>query len=86
MLRSLTLISVLIAGAFAAGAFYDTFVTVADVSYAGTDSHINMRYHGENGISSWVYLNLAGVNDLERGNTYRYYHNLDIDVGQVSTE
>ena len=84
MFRSLTLISLLAAGAFADGANYDTFVTVADVTYAGTDSDIFIRYHGENGPSPWKRLNLKGINDLERGKTYHYNHDLSIDVGQVS--
>ena len=84
MLRSLTLISLLVSGALAGGANYDTLVTVADVKHAGTDSDILIRYHGENGPSTWMGLQLKGINDLERGRTYHYNHDLSIDVGQVS--
>ena len=84
MFRSLILISLLVAGSFAAGATYNTDVTVANVALAGTDSWIYMRFHGENGPSPWAYVNLSGVNDLERAATYHYTYDLTTDVGQVS--
>ena len=83
MFRSLTLISLLVAGAFAAN--YDTIVTVANVFHAGTDSDIHLRFFGENGrASTWIYLNNQGMNDFERGRTYHYNHDLSINVGQVN--
>ena len=85
MLRSLTLISLIFACTIATSTFYNTFVTVANVFYAGTDSWIYLRYHGENGPSEWRHLNLRGVNDLEKGKTYHYTHTLDKDVGQVNS-